>query len=83
MGHVSARLVGRNMTILFRASRPSSRLSGQNTGKNLIRASTELIAVQSLRRSDKLNICVIKIINNLLHTYDNCTGKYKILLNFF
>lgn len=31
----------------------------------------------------KLNICVIKIINNLLNTYDNYTGKYKILLNFF
>ena len=33
--------------------------------------------------SDKLNICVIKIINNLLNTYDNYIGKYKILLNFF
>jgi len=32
---------------------------------------------------DKLNICVIKIISNLLDTYDNYTGKYKILLNFF
>jgi pseudaminic acid biosynthesis-associated methylase len=31
----------------------------------------------------KINICVIKIINNLLHTYDNYTGKFKILLNFF
>jgi UTP--glucose-1-phosphate uridylyltransferase len=32
---------------------------------------------------DMLNICVIKTINNLLNTYDNYTGKYKILLNFF
>jgi hypothetical protein len=38
---------------------------------------------QGLGASDKLNIGVIKIINNLLHTYDNYTGKYKILLNFF
>jgi len=30
-----------------------------------------------------LNICVIKIIKNLLNTYDNYIGKYKILLNFF
>ena len=38
---------------------------------------------QGLGDSDMLNICVIKIINNLLNTYDNYTGKYKILLNFF
>mgnify|MGYP006074975715 CR=1 FL=1 len=37
---------------------------------------------QGLGCSDKLNICVIKIINNLLDTYDNYTEKYKILLNF-
>ena len=33
--------------------------------------------------TNTINICVIKIINNLLNTYDNYTGKYKILLNFF
>lgn len=33
--------------------------------------------------SNKLNIYVIKIINNLLNTYDNYTGKYSILLDFF
>jgi hypothetical protein len=38
---------------------------------------------QGLGGSDKLNICVIKIINNLLYTYDNYTEKYKTLLNFF
>ena len=38
---------------------------------------------QGLGASDMLNICVIKIINNLLNTYDNYTGKYKFLLNFF
>ena len=37
---------------------------------------------QGLGASDMLNICVIKIINKLLNTYDNYTGKYKILLNF-
>jgi hypothetical protein len=37
---------------------------------------------QGLGGSDKLNICVIKIINNLLYTFDNYIGKYKILLNF-
>ena len=29
-----------------------------------------------------LNICVIKIINNLLNTYDNYYGRYRILLIF-
>jgi hypothetical protein len=29
----------------------------------------------SVTTSDKLNICIIKIINNLLNTYDNYTGK--------
>ena len=38
---------------------------------------------QELGASDMLNICVMKIINNLLNTYDNYTGKYKILLIFF
>ena len=38
---------------------------------------------QGIGASDMLNICVIKIINNLLNTYDNYTEKYKILLNFF
>jgi hypothetical protein len=44
---------------------------------------SEMHYVQLLMCSDKLNICVIKIINNLLNKYDNYTGKYKILLNFF
>jgi hypothetical protein len=38
---------------------------------------------QCLRAYDKLNICAIKIINNLLNRYDNYYGKYRILLNFF
>jgi len=38
---------------------------------------------QELGGSYKLKICVIKIINNLLNSYDNYAGKYKILLNFF
>ena len=41
------------------------------------------LSEQGLGASDMLNICVIKIINNLLHAYDNFTGKYKFLLNIF
>ena len=43
----------------------------------------KLFGEQGLGASDMLNICVIKIINNLLHAYDNYYGKYRILLNFF
>jgi len=47
------------------------------TGFVLIALALQVVA------SDKLNICVIKIINNLLNSYDNYNGKYRILLNFF
>jgi len=40
------------------------------------------VLYQGLEASDKLNICVIKIINNLLNTYDNYYGRYRILLIF-
>ena len=43
----------------------------------------KLFGEQGLGASDMLNICVTKTINNLLNTYDNYTGKYKTLLNFF
>jgi hypothetical protein len=43
----------------------------------------EILYDQLFGASGKLNICVIKIINNLLTTYDNYYGKYRILLNFF
>ena len=42
----------------------------------LAQGSTQIIQHQQFKPSDKLNICVIKIINNLLNTYDNYTGKY-------
>ena len=38
---------------------------------------------QGVGGSYKLNICVIKIINNLLNTNDNYFIKYRILLNCF
>ena len=44
---------------------------------------TKVMPKELLPIVDMLNICVIKTINNLLNTYDNYTGKYKILLNFF
>ena len=39
--------------------------------------------IQMLGGSDKLNIYVVKIINNLLNTNDNYFTKYRILLNCF
>jgi hypothetical protein len=53
----------------------------QRKAKRRFRGKSEMRYVQVLRASDKLNIFVIKIIKNLLHTYDYYTGKYKILLN--
>jgi hypothetical protein len=49
----------------------------------LAQASTQIISYQSFKLSDKLNMCVIKIINNLLNTFDSYTKKYRILLIFF
>ena len=61
----------------------SDAISEENFGVWLKHGATQIVQVQSPRPSDKLNICVIKIINNLLHAYDNYTGKYKFLLNIF
>ena len=43
----------------------------------------EVACNQLIEAYDKLSICVIKIINNLLNTYDNYTEIYKILFNLF
>jgi hypothetical protein len=55
----------------------------RGSGETLFAAKAKATLNQGLGGSDKLNICVIKIINNLLNRYDDYTGKYKILLNFF